>query len=144
MPDTLHSGCLVDINFFIEKHGKNQRDTHFNTVRAYTCRAARESSVVISTVSQLKEALIKSHRAVQQFNKDLKLPLQSCDFYLLNLPCKGTYKRKQLQMADLHAQYALRFVDDELWGYTDSTYQHKVEMSYEVVHSTVGDRKSVV
>ena len=62
LPDTLRSGCMVDINFFIEKHGKNQRDTHFNTVRAYTCRAARESSVVISTVSQLKEALIKSDR----------------------------------------------------------------------------------
>ena len=118
-------------------------DTHFNTVRAYTCRAARECSDVICTVSQLRGALIKAHKAVQTFNRDAKLPLQSCEFYLLNLNASGTYRRKQLKVADLHTVYAMRYINDELWQYTDSTYQHKVEISYEVVYDTVEYKNSI-
>ena len=113
-PAFLGTDCEIDLNFLTEKHGKNQRDTHFNTVRAYTCRAARESSVVISTVSQLITALIKAHANVQTFNRQAKLPIQSCEFYLLNLRASGTYQCKSLKIADLQTVCAMRFHGDEL------------------------------
>ena len=129
-PEWLGTDARVDLNYLTEKHGKNQRDTHFRAVRSYTLRAARESKTTIGTCSMLKDALTRSHAAVQAFNRGEGAPLQSCEFYLLNLPAKGTYTKKMLQVSDLCTIYAMRFEEDCLYAYTDSTFTHRVEISY--------------
>ena len=121
----------IDLNYLTEKHGKNQRDSHFRCVRSYTMRAARDSKSTIGTCSMLRDALARAHGAVQQYNKSAKLPLQSCEFYYLGLSAKGTYQKKCMQVADLCSTYALRMdPNNTLWAYTDSTYKHRVEMPY--------------
>ena len=115
-PATLNNGCRVDVNFLTEKHGKNQRDSHFRCVRSYTHRAARSAKKLITTVSDLKDALIRAHHDVQAINKTLKLPIQSCSFYLLNLPVAGTHEKKQLTISDLQCIYALRMEGERLGG----------------------------
>ena len=129
-PVWLGTKVRVDLNYLTEKHGKNQRDTHFRSVRSYTCRAARDSKQTIGTCSMLKDALTRAHAAVQIFNKSLNRPLQSCEFYLLNLAAKGYYQKKQMKVADLCSVYALRLDRNDLWAYTDSTYKHRVRMGY--------------
>ena len=94
-PQTLKNGARFDVNYLAEKHGKNQRDSHFRCVRSYTMRAARGHSKAITTCSELKECLVRAHAAVQVFNNTMGHPEESCDFYLLNLPVAGTYEKKR-------------------------------------------------
>jgi len=126
----LGTQARVDVNFLTEKHGKNQRDTHFRAVRSYTMRAARESKTVIQTVSELRKALISAHCSIQSMNKREKLPLQSAEFYLLNLNVAGTYRKKQMVVSDLASVYALRMEDGLLYAYKNSTYTSRVLMAY--------------
>ena len=130
-PAKVNNGCRVDLNYLTKKHGKNQRDTHFRSVCAYTSRAARNAKKVISTVSELKDALTRAHADVQAMNKTLKLPAQSGTFYLLNMPVAGTYVKKTMDFSDLACVYAMRVEGDQLYAYKDSTYTSRVLLAYE-------------
>jgi len=136
-PQTLNNGARFDVNYLAEKHGKNQRDSHFRCVRSYTMRAARGASKAITTCSELKECLIRAHAAVQTFNTSMGLPEESCDFYLLNLPISGTYAKKEMKVSDLCSTYAMRMVGDDLFAYTNSMYKSRVQMQYSCISAPV-------
>ena len=127
----LKTGACIDVNFLAEKHGKNQRDTQFRCVQFYTARAARETKSCITTCSQLKDALIRAHAAVQAHNKVANIPLQRGDFYLLNLPASGTYTKRVLHISDIPCIYALRFDGKQLYSYPNSTFSHRSPLGHE-------------
>ena len=103
---TLYKLDHIAINYLVEKHGKNWRDTHFSSLRRYINRIARKKYIL--TASDLKNALEAGYKQVCSEYEDVE---RNVTVYLLNMRESGTYDKNLLRFEHIDAHYCIRKAD---------------------------------